>query len=335
MMFQVTDETHAGQARRHAAIHAERMNLGECDRGALAIVVNEIVSNMVKHAGSGTMVVESIVSNGQGGVRLLGLDKGPGIRDIAAAMSDGHSTAGTAGNGLGAIRRLSHDFDIYSQPGLGTAVVADFWCHRKPETDHSPIEVSVLSVPVKGEEVCGDGWGVKKMPTSTIFMVVDGLGHGPLASEAAREAERVFAEAQTNSPTRILQDSHDCLKKTRGAAMGVVSLDVERGVASFAGVGNIAASIVGPEGSRGMASHNGTVGHQIYKIQEFSFPWTSDQLLIMHSDGINTRWDLKPFPGIWMKHTALIAGLLYRDFMRERDDATVLVARIRPEGSAP
>ena len=113
--------------------------------------------------------------------------------------------------------------------------------------------------------------------------------------------------------------------------MAVASLNLQRGILTFAGVGNIGASIVAPGTSRGMASHNGTVGHQLHKIQEFSFPWNAQSLLIMHSDGLNTRWDLSVYPGIWTKHPAIVAGLLYRDFSRERDDVTVLVARSRPE----
>ena len=115
--------------------------------------------------------------------------------------------------------------------------------------------------------------------------------------------------------------------------MAVASLNLERSVMTFSGVGNIAASIVAPGTSRGMASHNGTVGHQLHKVQEFSFPWTKQSMLIMHSDGLNTRWDLKPYPGIWSRHPALMAGLLFRDYSRERDDITVLVAKNREDAS--
>lgn len=334
MIIRVNDASHAGEARRHAAGYSEELQFGERPRGSLAIVVTEIVSNLVKHAGTGTVVLEAISRNGNKGVRVLGLDKGPGIKDVNAALQDGHSTAGTPGNGLGAIQRLSDVFDIHSAPGVGTAILAEIWSSKKVADHTSALEVGVISVPVKGEEVCGDGWGVKQTAQSVLLMVVDGLGHGILAAEAAREAERIFTGSRSDSPTPILQDAHDALKKTRGAAMAVASLNLEHGVISFAGLGNIGASIVTPGSSRGMTSHNGTVGHQLHKIQEFTFPWTSPNLLIMHSDGLNTRWDLKAYPGIWSKHPALIAGLLYRDFLRERDDVTVLVARNRQEAEA-
>jgi len=331
MIIRVTDPTHAGQARRHAAVCAERANLGERERGSLAIAVTEIATNLVKHAGNGTILIEGITQNGSSGVRVLGLDKGPGIRDLTTALRDGYSTAGTGGNGLGAIKRLSHTFDIYTAPGLGTAVLSEFWPQKRNSQHFSPIEVGVVSVPIKGEDVCGDGWGVRRTAESLLLMVVDGLGHGILASEAAREAERIFTGTRGDSPTPILQDSHDALKKTRGGAMAVASLHIESRRVSFAGVGNIGSSIVTPEASRGLASHNGTVGHQLHRIQEFTFPWNADSILVMYSDGLKSGWDLKSYPGIWSRHPGLIAGILYRDFTRERDDVTVLVAKNRSE----
>lgn len=331
MIIRVTDPTHAGEARRYAAAYAEDANLGERERGSLAIVVTEMATNLVKHAGNGTIVVDAMAQNGSSGVRVLGLDKGPGIRDLSAALRDGYSTAGTGGNGLGAIKRLSNAFDIHTSPGMGTAVLAEFWPPKRVSLHSSPIEVGVVSVPIKGEDCCGDGWGARKTPDSMLLMVVDGLGHGIYASEAAREAEKIFAASRTSSPTPILQDSHDALKKTRGAAMAVASLDFERQVVSFAGVGNIGASIVKPGSTRGMASHNGTVGHYLHKIQEFTFPWDAESILVMHSDGLKSGWDLRPYPGIWSKHPGLIAGMLYRDYARDRDDVTILVAKNRQE----
>ena len=333
-VIHVTDATQAGAARRRAADYAEQLAFSEPQSGALAIVVTEIVTNLVKHAKSGTLILSPLGSNGNRGIRALALDKGPGIRDVTAALSDGHSTAGTPGNGLGAIKRLSNVFEVYSAPGAGTVVLAEVWSHKKAAASDGDLDIGVVSAPIKGEEVSGDGWGAKTMPSSTLLMVVDGLGHGVMASEAAREAERIFFAAQTESPGRILQDAHGALRKTRGAAMAVASINSERGLISYAGVGNISASIVSPQSSRGIASHNGTLGHQMQKLQEFSLPWNPNSLLIMHSDGLNTRWDLKAYPGIWSKSPALIAGVLYRDCYRDRDDVTILVARQRQEAAS-
>lgn len=328
MLTRVTDSTHAGEARRHAANFGEEAQLGERERGALAIVVTEMTTNVLKHAGSGLLMIDVVRQNGHRGVRVLGLDHGHGIRDVSAALRDGYSSSGTAGNGLGAIKRLSSEFDIYSIPDGGTAVLSEIWPReRRVREGAFPLQVGVVSTPIKGEDVCGDGWAVGKMGDAAMFMVADGLGHGVLAAEAAKAAEKVFNQSSSASPAGIVQDTHDALKSTRGAALAVVSIELERQLLSFAGVGNIGASIVTPTSSRGMVSHHGIVGHHLSKIQEFRFPWSGESLLVMHSDGLKTTWNLDPYPGIWNKHPALIAGVLYRDFTRDRDDVTVLVAK--------
>lgn len=328
MLTRVTHPTHAAEARRQADVFGQEVCLSDSQRGALAIVVTEVATNILKHAGSGMILMDTVRQNGHRGVRVLGLDHGPGIRDLSAALQDGFSSSGTAGNGLGAVRRLSNEFDIYSILERGTAILSEIWPEERKSHEHAfPLQVGVVCTPIKGEEVCGDGWSLKQTGEAELLMVVDGLGHGAPAAEASRTAENVFGRAKTASLSGILQDTHDALKATRGAALALVSIEPERELLSFAGIGNIGASIVTPNSSRGMVSHHGTVGHQISKIQEFKFPWSAESVLVMHSDGLKTSWNLEHYPGIWRKHAALIAGVLYRDFTRDRDDVTVLVAK--------
>jgi hypothetical protein len=207
-------------------------------------------------------------------------------------------------------------------------VRAEFW---KGKHDHALergfIQTGVVSEPLRGEEECGDGWGIRRFADSLTLMVVDGLGHGVLAAEAAHEADRVLAQAKDISPEPLLKDVHDALRKTRGAAVAIAKINPEKGLLTFSGVGNVSASIVSSGVSRSMASHNGTVGHQMQRLQEFTYPWNAESILIMHSDGLGTRWDLERYPGIWSKHPSIIAAILHRDFCRGRDDVTVLVAK--------
>lgn len=74
-----------------------------------------------------------------------------------------------------------------------------------------------------------------------------------------------------------------------------------------------------------MISHNGTVGHTMRKVQEFVYPWVAGSLLVMHSDGLGTQWRIDDRAGLRDEHPQLIAGVLYRDFKRGRDDATIVV----------
>ena len=326
MLIEVRDASQSGEARRMAVACAEEIGLDESTRGAVAIVVTEMATNLVKHAGHGSILISQVGNNGSRGMRVLALDKGPGVRNISQALQDGHSTAGTMGTGLGAIQRMSENFEIYSG-SAGTVITCEFWPKGKVPNGSAGLLSGTVSVPFPGEEVNGDGWITRKVGNCIIFMIVDGLGHGPLASEAAREAESIVSAIQQFTPTAILQDCHDALKNTRGAAMSVAIVDLEKQLLHFAGIGNVSASIVSPDTSRSMACYNGTLGHQIGRFQEFSYPWNPDSTLIMHSDGLNTRWNLKDYPGILNKQPAVIAGMLYRDFVRGRDDVTVLVAK--------
>jgi anti-sigma regulatory factor (Ser/Thr protein kinase) len=324
--LQVSDPSVAGEARRIAAGLAQEIGLDEPDRGAVAIAATEMATNIVKHAQVGSMLYEQIRVNGTRGLRILAIDKGPGIQQISTALQDGYSTAGTAGNGLGAVRRLSTNFDIYSAPKRGTCILAEFWPRKQVQAEKQ-IRFGAVSIAIRGESVCGDGWFCKASQDTAWVMVVDGLGHGIFAAEAAREAERVLAEANSNSPAAIIADVHGALKKTRGAATAIAAINKEKETLSFAGLGNISAALVSSSGTKGLASHNGTAGHQMLRLQEFTFPWKDDSTLIMHSDGVGTKWNLNDYPGLLNKHPSLIAAVLYRDFSRERDDATVLVAK--------
>ncbi len=326
-VVELRDSSQAGEARRAAVACAERLGFDETARGTIAIAATEMATNVLKHAQHGQMVCQTLGHNGSGGLRLIALDRGPGIRNLHAALQDGYSTAGTAGSGLGAVQRLSNHFDIYSLPDHGTCVVADFWPKRSVDRDPAAIELGIVSLPLRGESECGDGWTVKCMPNGITLMLVDGLGHGALAAEAAREAVRILHQSHSSSPAALLRDCHDALKKTRGAAVAIANIDQQQQLVSFCGLGNISAVLLTPERSRGLASHNGTAGHQMHRIQEFTVPWSQNSVLVMHSDGLTSRWNLNEYPGIWSRDAAVIAAVLYRDFERERDDSTVMVAK--------
>lgn len=327
-VYSIDEESAVGEARRGAAHMAARLGFNEVQSGQLALIITEAGRNMVRHAGSGRLLLRA--HEDSSAIHILALDRGPGIPDVARALRDGYSTGGTSGTGLGAMKRLASQFDIYSQSGLGTALFVccapgdDGDCLARPGTP-TGLQVGVVQVPMPGEEVCGDSWGIKRRAGRDSFMICDGLGHGPQAALASREGERLFYERDL-SPGALLEEAHGALRHTRGAAMAMVNRQAG-GAATFAGVGNIAATLCDPPGRRGLMSHNGIVGGQMRRGDEIAFDWPTDATLIMHSDGLGTSWSLDKYPGLAGRHPALIAGVLFRDFARGRDDATVLVAR--------
>jgi hypothetical protein len=160
-------------------------------------------------------------------------------------------------------------------------------------------------------------------------MVVDGLGHGAGATEAAEEAVAMVARCAAESATEIIVRTHDALKKTRGAAMSVAIVDHERLVVTYAGVGNISASLINGTSSRSLVSQNGTLGAVLPRVpQQYSYPIEQNTALLMFSDGLTTKVSSVGYPGLQHRHPALVAGVIFRDFSRKRDDATLMIAPI-------
>lgn len=328
----IDESSKIGEARRTAAALARALGFDETEKGKVALIVTEAATNLLKHAGGGELFLNVLEREERSGLEILALDRGPGMSDLERCMEDGFSTAGSSGNGLGALARLATAFDIHTSPGRGTVVMARLWNSTKPEAGNiPPLDYGVVSCPAAGEEICGDAWAVASDEESalSLAMVVDGLGHGPQAAEAARAAVAVFHDQRRLGPEGILHAAHAALKNTRGAAMAIAQIDRERGEVRFAGVGNIGGTINvrGERRGFGMVSQNGTVGHAVRKVQEYTYPWSRDGLLIMYSDGLGSQWDLERYAGISARHPSLTAGLLYRDYKRGRDDVTVLVAR--------
>ena len=255
------------------------------------------------------------------------MDAGRGMANVAEAFRDGYSTSGTMGTGLGATRRLVHEFDLHSVPGVGTAAVLRVWKGGPMPGAGARLMVGSVCLPVTGERESGDAWASLTSGTRALLLAVDGLGHGSSAAEAANLAVSLFRANASRGATELLNVLQLGLRPTRGAAVAIAEIDMAGGEVHYAGIGNISGRLLTASGMRAMVSHNGIVGHQDRRGHAFTYPWTSDTTLVMHSDGLKTQWKPEAYPGILRRDPALLAGLLYRDFARERDDACVLVCR--------
>ncbi len=322
------DDSRVAEVRRLAAGRAKSIGFSESEVGRVAIVATELGTNLLKHAQQGEILV-STFDDGEGpGVECLALDKGPGFSDLSASMRDGHSTAGSAGTGLGAIARQSHVLDIYSSRAHGSAVLARIYrgdpAVSAPKT---PPSTGVVCLPILGEEACGDAWTVKRTDAGLCLMVVDGLGHGPLAATASHAAVTAFDASDGAPSAETMQRLHNALRSTRGAAASIAALLDGADTVAFVGVGNVAGAVVTGTESKRMVSHNGTLGHALKAVKPFTYQTQGETLVVLASDGLSTAWSLDSYPGLRLRHPSLIAGVLYRDFSRRRDDVTVLVAR--------
>lgn len=325
----IQEPTQVGEARRGAALLGAQAGLDEQAAGRLAIIVTELANNLYKHAREGAIVLRALHS-GPPSIEVLAVDKGPGMEDLGKCFQDGYSTGGTPGTGLGSIARLADFHDVYSAPG-GTVVLAHV-AGKVPGlpncvTPNPRVEVGPVTLPFKGETRCGDNWSHLSLADCERLFVADGLGHGPEAAEASDEARRIFESGAGRPLPELMDYLHRSLKRTRGAAVAIAEIDLRAGVVRYVGAGNISGTILHKGEMRSLVSQNGTVGHEIRTIQEFEYPWAPGSILVMNSDGLQSRWDLRNYPGLANHHPSVLSAVLWRDFTRGRDDVAVISLR--------
>jgi anti-sigma regulatory factor (Ser/Thr protein kinase) len=324
----ITDSSHVSAARRAVLEFARRANIPGSQAEKAALITTELGTNLVKHAKAGELLLQAVGhASDLHALHLIAVDKGPGMANLRECLSDGYSTAGSPGTGLGAIRRLSDDFDIYSQPGRGTVVWSRWWSRSPTLRPGVTMDIGSVSRPKRGEAVCGDHWSVIDQQGRWQFIVADGLGHGPQASEASTQAARIFDTARNRELPELLNAIHAGLRSTRGAAVSIADIEAGRQLIRYAGVGNVAGEVLSSAGTRSMVSLNGTAGVEMRKITEFTYPWSEEAVLVLHSDGLSSRWNIDQYPGLLGRHPTVIAGVLYRDHDRGYDDVTIVTVK--------
>ena len=328
----ITDASRVAEARRTVGRLAVESHLSETDAGRAQIVATELANNLARHAQEGFLIARLLQETEGRGVEIAAIDRGPGM-DIERCLADGYSTGGTPGTGLGAAQRVSDLFDAYSSPA-GTVAVARIMAKAGAAHDDAAaearMEVGAVCLAKTGEQISGDAWAVAPSAgRRTLIIIADGLGHGPIAAEASAAALAVFHEQAPSGrgPADILAEIHRRLRSTRGAAVSIAEISPALSEIRFAGLGNVAGVVISGATRRGLVSHNGTAGATSGTPREMSYPFPSQSVLVMASDGLATHWDLGRYAGVVTRRPAVISGLLCRDFSRGRDDLTVVAAR--------
>lgn len=319
----VEDASAPGRVRRSAVQYAQRIGFSEHRTGEVAIAVTELATNLQHHATHGVMLVRIRRDFEEPGLQVVSIDSGPGIADFAAIAADGESSRGTLGIGLGAVIRMASAFAVHSVRERGTVMDALFYAGPAPA---SRPPIAGFTRPITGETVCGDAWGYYTLDGSLYVVLADGLGHGELAATAAREAVKVFLSdtSETDLP-RSLQRMDAALQGTRGAAVGTMCIDRAAKTMTFAGVGNVAAWVDDGERRRALPSTPGIVGANAKKVRQAQMALNRHCTIVMHSDGLSSKWDLGQYPGLRAKEPPLIAATLLRDAGIRHDDASVVV----------
>lgn len=326
--FVVTDRSYGAAIKREVRLLAGTLKFSDKKKNELDIIVAELLSNLVKYAHEGELLVRPI--NLTNGIELISVDSGPGMPEPARMVADGVSTSGSLGQGLGAIQRLANAFQLYSQPGQGTVVLVRM--HQKAILNTSVTALADsrwIVVPKTGETVCGDACYTKLTTSSLKLFLGDGLGHGSFARNAVSTAIQTLEQSSETSPARLLTAIHEATGGTRGLVGTCAVFDFATRKWHFCGVGNIATKLSGSMGMKNYMPHNGILGHSIPRtLLDLEMPYERGQVLIMTSDGLHARWNPARYPGIGSFDLSVLAAMIYKECARRTDDMSLLVSKL-------
>lgn len=328
--FIVTDRSYGAGIKRDVRLMASRLRFNEKRMGELDIVLAELISNLVKYAIDGELLVKATPDPDNASLELISIDSGPGMLDANQMLVDGVSTGGSLGQGLGAIKRLSSEFHMYSQPGRGTVVLVRLYENQKEVAKDPPrADVRCICVPKNGETACGDAGYFKLTDSSLIVFLGDGLGHGILAQCAVEQAVRVLSQDRSLSPGVLIKTIHEASAHTRGLVGTCAVFDFIDRKWRFCGVGNILTRLSGSMGVKGYMPQNGIIGHNIpTKLVDQEMPYERNQWLVLTSDGLHTQWNPARYPGIKHYDPSILAAIIYKEYARHTDDMSVVVSKL-------
>ncbi|WP_372351886.1 SpoIIE family protein phosphatase [Streptomyces sp. KL116D] len=287
-----------------------------------AVLTSELAENLLRHAVGGAVYVQR---HPQGrGIDVVAIDRGPGMAQPDRAMVDGFSTTGSGslGSGMGAARRLADELTLRTLPGVGTLICARF---HAPGAGPARSDVGLLCLPLRGEQECGDSAAVVDAPGGRTVVVVDGLGHGAEAAEASASAVAVFREEVERPLPELLSAMDRALRGGRGAAVGLVRL--RPGTLEHCGIGNVRVLLTAHDGVHSRdVGRPGVVGWNMPRPQARSVPVPEGCAVVVHTDGIRSRWADSATPFLLGLPPRLLAAALGHGHRSARDDATVLVS---------
>ncbi|OCA97201.1 ATP-binding SpoIIE family protein phosphatase [Clostridium beijerinckii] len=346
-IFEIINDWDIGQARRYIAEKSKEIGFSSVEIGEISIVVNEFCTNLIKHHSvEGKIIFKKIEMNGRNGIEIISEDKGPGIINVDEVIKDGISTKGTMGGGLGAIKRLMDSFEIYSRTsinlgkhigyghllesnGIGTIAITQKWLKSSQNIGEKEVKISVMSRPYIGCKVNGDLYYIKEFNNKVILALIDGLGHGTEANKVAIKAKDLLEENNYKSLKELLYSIDTGMKHTRGAVIGICIIDKERKVFQYGSIGNVELRYIINSKDKKFITTNGTLGVSFktkVNVQESSYE--NGGIIVMNTDGISNKWEYDEYSCIPTHNPAVLSNMIFRDFAKDNDDATVLVAVI-------
>jgi len=293
----------------------------------IALAAMELATNLLKHAGKGTMKLSTVASGERIGIEIEARDLGPGIADIEQAFEDGYSTAGSLGYGMGTVNRLADEIEVSSTMDSGTVIVCRRWVKStQPEEMQHPWDVGVFTRSRNGARENGDAFVVKHWEEQLLVGLIDGLGHGEPAQRAALAAQRYVQTHYDQPIEKIFQGAGRACRGTRGVVMSLARFSRSTSF-EWASVGNVEVRALSGGKKIPFLLKRGILGVDDARAHVQSLEWDPSWTLVLHTDGLRTHWQWSDFPGLETQHPRVIATKLMKELASGNDDATVLVVR--------
>ncbi|MGZ3420305.1 MAG: ATP-binding protein [Polyangiales bacterium] len=313
------DDASVSVAREDVRALAAELGFDTIRVGELAIAVSELATNQLRHAKLGRIALRKIARDGVAGIEMVAADRGPGIADPRSAIAGIPRTHGSLGTGLSSVLRFTDEVDFDVRIGEGTVVFA----RRFVAPVRRRRSIAILGRPHPHETRSGDDAWFHRDDDRLRFVLADGLGHGPLARDAARALIAHVGE-MNGDPARVLDTAHEKLASTRGAVAAVCDIDENALTVTTAALGNVIVQVIG---GRSVSGTNGVIGGTPPRKRAMLETQTlaGRGIVIAFTDGLTSRLQLDVFSQIALDHPLAIAHHLLESFGRDTDDATVVV----------
>jgi len=328
---EVKHSTDLSALRQVSKTTAAAIGFSERESEEIVLAVSELASNLVRHAGGGMVILTPLSNDGRSGIQIESVDKEPGIPDIERAMTDGFSTVGSLGYGLGTVNRLMDELDIESQPGAGTHIVCRRWVRvNEASSKLCPLSFGAATRPHPQMGLNGDAFVIKQWGESALVGVIDGLGHGQWAQRAAQTARRYVESHFAQLLGETFRGVGRSCRPTRGVVMALVRFDWAQEKLTFATVGNIEMRVFNSPEPVKFVIRRGIIGLNAPNPVVTEHHWEPSNIMVIHSDGVRTHWQWEDFPELANESATITAQRLLHVLAKEEDDATVVVARGKP-----
>lgn len=307
---------------------AERIGFSPLETEEILIAATELGTNILKHAGSGELILTEGTGEYENGIIIEAKDFAGGIEDVELAVSDGFSTGGSLGYGLGTVNRFMDELKIISSPGTGTHVI----CKRKVRAEKSsvvqcPLEVGVAFRAHPRMEINGDAYIIQKSDDNILIGVIDGLGHGQFAHRAAQKARNYIERHSDQSLEEVFRGVARSCRATRGVVMTLVRIDWKKGIIRIAGIGNVDIKFFGNRNPISFIVHRGVLGMNAPQPRISEHEWDEGMTLFLFSDGIIAHWNSDYISTLLDDSASEISRKILKKYAKENDDATIIVMK--------